>query len=54
VEWAKFRRLVDDIVARLKAANGDREVIEAAIRCYIDHGEKFGASPRVQPNRLTY
>jgi hypothetical protein len=45
MEWAKFRRLVDDIVARLKAANGDREIIEAAIRRYIERGEKLGASP---------
>ena len=45
VQWAKFRRLVDDIVARLKAADGDREGIEAAIRRYIERGDKLGASP---------
>jgi hypothetical protein len=45
VEWAKFRRLVDDTVARLKAADGDREGIETAIRRYIERGDKFGMSP---------
>jgi hypothetical protein len=45
VEWAKFRRLVDDIVARLKAADGNREGMEAAIRQYIVRGNKLGASP---------
>lgn len=45
VEWAKFRRLVDDTVARLKAADGDRERIEAAIRRYIERGVKYIHSP---------
>jgi hypothetical protein len=47
VEWAKFRRLVDDTVARLKAADGDRERVESAIRRYIERGAKFGMSPMV-------
>jgi hypothetical protein len=47
VEWAKFRRLVDDTVARLKAADGDRERIEAAIRGYIERGDKCGMSPMI-------
>jgi len=37
--------LVDDIIARLKAADGDREGIEAAIHRYIERGTKLGASP---------
>jgi hypothetical protein len=45
VQWAKFDKLVEDTVARLKAADGDREGIEAAIRRYIERGDKFGASP---------
>ena len=45
MEWAKFRRLVDDIVARLKTADGDREGVESAIRRYIERGDKLGASP---------
>jgi hypothetical protein len=47
VEWAKFRRLVDDTVVRLKAAEGDRERIEAAISRYIERGDKCGMSPLV-------
>jgi hypothetical protein len=47
MNWAKFDRLVDDTVARLKAADGDREAIEAAIRRYIERGDKFGMSPMV-------
>jgi hypothetical protein len=45
VQWAKFHRLKEDIVARLRAADGNREGIEAAIRRYIERGEKLGASP---------
>jgi hypothetical protein len=45
VEWAKFRRLCDDTVARLKAADGNREQIESAIRRYVERGDKLGASP---------
>ena len=45
MQWAKFDKLVDDTVARLKAADGDREGIEAAIRRYIGRGDKLGASP---------
>jgi hypothetical protein len=47
VQWAKFRRLRDDTVARLKAADGDRERIESALRRYIWRGEALGASPYV-------
>jgi hypothetical protein len=47
VEWAKFRRLVSDTVARLKAADGDRERIESAIRRYIERGDKLGMSPLI-------
>jgi hypothetical protein len=45
VQWAKFLRLRDDTVAELRAADGDRERIESAIRRYIDQGEELGASP---------
>ena len=45
MEWAKFLKLVADTVARLKAADGDRERIEAAVRRYIERGNKLGASP---------
>jgi|GEM_PF-3296463 len=45
MEWAKFRKLVEDTVARLKAADGDRERIEAALRRYIEQGDKCGMSP---------
>jgi hypothetical protein len=45
MEWAKFRRLVDDTIVRLKAADGDPEGMEAAIRRYIERGEKCGISP---------
>ena len=44
MEWARFRRLVDDVIARLQAADGDCEGIEAAVR-YIERGDKLGASP---------
>ena len=47
MEWAKFRRLVDDTVARLRAANGDREKVEAAIRRFLDQGDRCGMSPAV-------
>ena len=45
MQWARFHKLLDDTVARLKAADGDRESIEAAIRRYIERGDKLGASP---------
>lgn len=45
MDWAKFRRLADDIVARLRAADGDWEGIEAAVRRYVERGDKLGASP---------
>ena len=47
MNWAKFRRLMDDTVARLKAADGDREKIEAAIRRFLDQGTIHGMSPAV-------
>ena len=47
MEWAKFRRLVEDTVALLKAADGDRERIESAIRRYIERGARLGMSPLV-------
>lgn len=47
MEWAKFRRLVDDTVARLKAADGDLEKVETAIRRFVDQGDKCGMSPAV-------
>jgi hypothetical protein len=45
VQWAKFRRLLDDTVTRLKAAEGDGERIEAAIRRYLRRGDECGRSP---------
>jgi hypothetical protein len=45
MEWEKFFRLRDDTVARLRAAEGDRERLEAALRRYITRGERMGASP---------
>lgn len=45
MEWTKFLKLRDETVARLKAADGDRERIDSAIRRYIDRGGKLGASP---------
>ena len=45
MQWAKFHNLVDDTVARLKTANGDRDGIEDAIRRYLERGEKLGMSP---------
>ncbi|WP_020467826.1 hypothetical protein [Zavarzinella formosa] len=44
MQWAKFHKLVDDTVARLKLADGDREKIEAAIRRYIERGDGYGMS----------
>ena len=41
MEWAKSRKLVDDTVAHLKAADGDREGVEAAIRRYLERGHTF-------------
>jgi hypothetical protein len=45
IQWAKFPRMVDDTVARLKAADGDSEGIEVAIRRYIERGDQLGGSP---------
>jgi hypothetical protein len=45
VQWAKFHKLVNETVARLKAADGDRERIEDSIRRYIERGDKLGAPP---------
>jgi hypothetical protein len=42
MEWTRFRRLVDDTVARLKAAGGNREAVEAAIQRFIERGDVFG------------
>ncbi len=47
MEWAKFRCLVDDTVARLRSAEGDRERIESAIRRYIERGHKLVMSPLI-------
>lgn len=47
MEWAKFRRLVDDTVARLKDADGDRERIEVALRRYIDRDFRYIHSPYI-------
>jgi hypothetical protein len=47
MQWSRFHLLVDETVARLKEADGDRERIEAAIRRYIERGDKFGMSPMI-------
>ena len=47
MQWAKFRKLKDDTAVRLKAASGNHEGIEAAIRRYIEEGDKFGMSPMI-------
>jgi hypothetical protein len=47
MQWAKFRRLVDETVGRLRAADGDREAIESAIHRYIEHGRRLGMSPMI-------
>jgi hypothetical protein len=47
LQWAKFQRLVDDTIARLRAADGDRERIESSIRRYIDRGHTLGMSPMI-------
>jgi hypothetical protein len=47
LNWAKFRLLVDDTVARLKAADGNREGVESTIRRYIERGDKLGMSPMI-------
>lgn len=45
MEWAKYGKLVEDTIARLRIADGDREGIESAIRRYIARGDVFGMSP---------
>ena len=47
MKWAKFRRLVDDTITRLEAADGDREKVELAIRRYIERGNEYILSPMV-------
>jgi hypothetical protein len=47
MEWDKFRRLVDDSVARLRSAEGDPQRIESAIRRYIERGNRLGMSPMI-------
>ena len=47
VKWAKFRRHVDVVTALLKAADGDSDGVEAAVRHYIERDDKLGASPYV-------
>jgi hypothetical protein len=45
MEWDKFHHLVDDTVARLRNAEGDREKVESAIRRYLNQGYKYVMSP---------
>lgn len=45
MQWVKFHKLVDDTIARLKAADGDAERIEAALGRYIEQGFKYVHSP---------
>jgi hypothetical protein len=47
MNWDKFRKLVDDTVSRLRSAEGDRERIEAAIRRYLNQGNKYVFSPMI-------
>lgn len=47
MEWAKFRRLVDDTVTRLRNAEGDREKVEEAIRRFLNQGHKYVMSPMI-------
>jgi hypothetical protein len=47
IDWDKFRRLREETIARLRAAEGDREKIEAAISRYLDQGAKCGMSPYI-------
>jgi hypothetical protein len=47
MDWDKFHRMVDDTVARLRSADGDREKIESAIRRYIERGDRLGMSPMI-------
>jgi hypothetical protein len=47
MEWARFKRLVDETIARLKAAAGDREKIQSAIGRYLERGSKLGMSPMI-------
>lgn len=39
------RRLVEGTIARLRAAAGDQEAIESALRNYIDRGDRLRMSP---------
>jgi hypothetical protein len=41
----KVFQLCDETVAGLKKAAGDQDQIEAAIRRYIDRGDRLGMSP---------
>ncbi len=47
MDWDKFRRLVADTVTRLRAADGDAEKIDSAVRHYLDQGYKYVLSPMI-------
>lgn len=47
MQWSRFHRLVDETVARLRNAEGDREKIEAAIHRYLGLGHRQGISTMV-------
>jgi hypothetical protein len=47
MNWDRFGRLREDTIARLRAAEGDRDKIEAAIRRYLNQGHKCGMSPYI-------
>lgn len=42
---AATTRLIDDTISRLRAAAGDQEGIESALRRYIDQGDRMKMSP---------
>ena len=46
-KWVKFHRLVKDTVALLRAADGDQEKIQSAIRRYLGCGRTLEMSPTV-------
>ena len=47
MDWEKFSLLVQDTIFRLREADGDRDKIEAAIRCYLDLGNNYVHSPTI-------
>ena len=53
MDWAKFHFLVNDTIARLTTAAGDRKEIEACLRRYVQKAQKLKVPEKVLRDYLS-